>query len=302
MLDLNTLPTFIGRTQSQTDFTGVHRFERLGATLDRDLLGDRPSVVPPLGHWLCFLPGEPQQAFGEDGHPARSENGFLPDIALPRRMCAGSRVQFLQDLPLNAPVERISTILKASPKEGRSGQMVFVTVQHDIRPKGGETAIIEGQDLVYREAAPTGTAFVRNAAPAEPFDGIVRSITPDSRLLFRYSALTFNAHRIHYDREYARDGEGYRGLVVQGPLLATLMVDHLVRETAGRIENFAFRASSPTFADEPIDLRHDVGGGDAQLQIVGKAGDPKDRRLGHARPSANACLCQQAKEGRQEQP
>jgi 3-methylfumaryl-CoA hydratase len=263
---------YIGRQEIRKDWAGGERFARLAATLDHDTPPWTVGVLPPLGHWLCFLPSAQQSAVGHDGHPARSDDGFLPNVNLPRRMWAGSRVRFLQDVPLDAAIVRTSTLTAATPKNGRSGNMLFVTVQHEIAVDGSEPAIIEEQDIVYRDAAPVGAAFVRTAADPGSPDPIIRSVTPDPVLLFRYSALTFNAHRIHYDREYARAEEAYPGLVVQGPLIATLMLDHFMREVKAPIQSFSFRAASPSFDGETLTIGFRRDGNTAELRVVGPAG------------------------------
>jgi len=269
---MDDLESFIGRTEVQHDLSDERRFARLAATLDRETFSGSAAALPPLGHWLCFLPNERQSLIGLDGHPSRTKDGLLPDVGLPRRMWAGSRIRFLQDLPLNAPIERTSTLRAAAPKCGRSGRMLFVTVEHRVSVTGEDVAIVEEQDIVYREAAASGSSFVRTAADPGDSDPTISIVTPDPVLLFRYSALTFNAHRIHYDRQYASDEEGYPGLVVQGPLIATLMLDHLLQHSTSRLESYSFRAASPSFAGEPIALgfrRHD---NEALLRAVGSAG------------------------------
>lgn len=269
---MQDLETYIGRSETQDDWSDRHRFTRLAATLDHGAPHSNPSVVPPLGHWLCFLPNEPQSAIGADGHPVRTDDGLLPNVDLPRRMWAGSRIRFLHDIPLDAPLERTSTLKSATPKSGRSGEMLFVTVEHRIGVQRGETAIIEEQDLVYRGAPAPGDAFVRNAAEPGADDPSIRVVTPDPVMLFRYSALTFNAHRIHYDCDYVRQEEGYPDLVVHGPLIATLMLDHFVRDTHSRVSSFSFRAASPSFVREPIKLGYRRAEHGAQLRAVGAAG------------------------------
>ncbi|AMK24127.1 MULTISPECIES: acyl-CoA dehydrogenase [unclassified Sphingobium] len=263
---------FIDRMAVQHDWSDERRFARLAATLDHDTSPWPAAVVPPLGHWLCFLPGERQSLIGADGHPTRTKDGLLPDVGLPRRMWAGSRISFLQDMPLNAPIERTSTLMVAVPKSGRSGRMLFVTVEHRISVAGGDVAIVEEQDIVYREAAAPGGSFVRTAADPGESDPTLLMVTPDPVMLFRYSALTFNAHRIHYDRQYARDEEGYPGLVVQGPLIATLMLDHLLQHSKSRVASYSFRAASPSFAGEPIALGFRQVGNETQLRAVGSVG------------------------------
>jgi len=270
MLDLGS---HIGRQERRTDVSDHGRVARLAATLDHGEPPWHPGVLPPLAHWLYFLPDALHSQLGPDGHPNRSRDGLLPDSAPPRRMWAGSRIEFLADIPLDVPIVRTSTLIAASPKTGRSGDMLFVKVRHEIAREGGPTAIVEEQDIVYRAAATASAPFERPATlPASP-DPCARVIAADAAMLFRYSALTFNAHRIHYDRDYARQVEGYPDLVVQGPLVATLMLDHLLRlRPGGHMRLYSFRAASPLFVNEAIRLGASVDGDEAAPYAAGPAG------------------------------
>lgn len=234
-----------GRTEERADYASAGPLNRLSATLDRD---DAPFAngdnLPPLAHWLYFLPDEKQRDIGADGHAKRG--GFLPPIHdLPRRMWAGSRISFPGKLRVGEEIVRRSTIANVALKEGSTGKLAFVTVRHEISPRGGDVAIIDEHDIVYRALQPAGAT--REPPTAERGEWS-RSITPDPVLLFRYSALTFNGHRIHYDRDYTTGVEGYPGLVVHGPLIATLLLD-LVRRFAPdrQIIAYTFRAVSPLF-------------------------------------------------------
>ena len=185
------------------------------AWITRRRAGD---ALPPGWQWLFFNPVAPRGELGVDGHPKRG--GFLPPIELPRRMWAGSRLRYLADLPVGAEATRRSRILKVENKVGKRGSLWFVTVEHTTTC-AGRTCIVEEQDIVYREATPPGAAAAAvRAMTARPWG---HDFEPDTTLLFRYSALTFNGHRIHYDQAYARHEEGYRDLVVHGPLTATLL-------------------------------------------------------------------------------
>jgi 3-methylfumaryl-CoA hydratase len=220
----------------------------LAATLDRSETG---GEVPPLWHWLYFLPVAPMAEVGPDGHPKRG--GFLPPVELPRRMWAGGRLTFHAPLKAGEHATRTSTIASIEDKTGRSGRLVFVTVQHTIEA-GGELKIEEEHDIVYRDAPLPGA---RAPEPARAPDGETwrRTVTADPVMLFRYSALTFNGHRIHYDHPYVTQQEGYPGLVVHGPLIATLLVDLVRRERPdATLQSFSFRALRPTFADQPFTL------------------------------------------------
>jgi len=248
------LKQWIGRTESRADVVTATPFAALSAALDH------PSDLPPAGqvlhpawHWLYFLPLARQSEIGPDGHPRRG--GFLPPVTLPRRMWAGSKLQFAQPLRVGDAIERVSTIEDVSEKSGRSGTLVFVKVRHEVRRQGAaDASILETQDIVYREPAKPGDpAPAPTAAPASSTWS--RTITPDPVLLFRYSALTFNSHRIHYDRPYATADEGYSGLVVHGPLIATLLLD-LVRRSLpdAQVLRFDFRAVRPLIDTHPFQV------------------------------------------------
>ena len=232
-----------GRVETLTDVVSLQPVRALAALLDRQddyRVGDE---LPPPAHWLYFLPAARQSELGDDGHPRRG--GFLPPVPLPRRMWAGSRIDFHRTLQVGEQISRTSRIAAVSSKQGRSGSLVFVRVAHEIR-SGEALAITEEQDIVYRDAPQSSAAPAPTPAPGEPLWR--REIVPDPVLLFRYSALTFNAHRIHYDRHYATQVEHYPGLVVHGPLIATLLLDLVHRSRpAARVRRFSFRAVSPLF-------------------------------------------------------
>jgi 3-methylfumaryl-CoA hydratase len=245
------LRDWIGRTERRSDTITAAPLTGLAATLDRpdDMDPVLGSPVPPLGHWLFFLPKAPQSEIGVDGHPRRG--GFLPPVSLPRRMWAGGRLVFERDLGVGHEVERRSTITRVDAKQGRSGALVFVTVRHEISDAKG-VALSEEHDIVYRDD-PLAGAPAPTPALAATDEAFGRTIVPDPVLLFRYSALTFNGHRIHYDRSYVTEVEGYPGLVVHGPLVATLLVDLLRREFPhARVRAFAFKAASPLFDIHPF--------------------------------------------------
>jgi 3-methylfumaryl-CoA hydratase len=270
---MSDLSRWIGRQEFAHDIADVGRMARLAATLDHEMAPWPEGVVPPLGHWLCFMPGERQSLIGQDGHPRRTGEGLLPDVDLPRRMWVGSRVEFLDDIPLGSPIVRTSTLTAATAKQGRTGEMVFVTLRHEIAVEGGAPAIVEEQDIVYREAAKPGERFERAGGEPGARDPIVRAVTPDPVMLFRYSALTFNSHRIHYDRDYAANEEGYPSLVIHGPLAATLLLDHLLRQLPGRcVASYRFRAMSPLLEGDTIELGLNIEGARAALRAIGPVG------------------------------
>lgn len=229
------------------DIASAGRFALLSALLDHDRSPWPPGEMPPLGHWLLFSPSARQSALGPDGHAARDNDD------LPRRMWAGSRVRFIRSVALGAEVSMDVEAISSTEKVGKSGHMRFETLRKRV-VADGEIVIEEEQDIVYREAANPG-ASARPPAPAEAIDEKGESYTATPAALFRYSALTFNAHRIHYDRDYAMTDEGYPGLVVHGPFLATLLMDRFLRANSGAaVREFNFRAMRPVFEGEPFQI------------------------------------------------
>ena len=242
------LTAWIGRSETVTDTLVPTPVQALSATLDHAAAAPVPTgtPLPPLWHWLYFLPLHRQSDIGADGHARRG--GFLPPVPLPRRMWAGSQFDIRAPLRVGDTVQRTSTIADVTQKAGRSGRLVFVKVRHDLRCNGAaDPALVEFHDIVYREARRPGD--VEPPPQPAPTDAAwQRQIVPDDVLLFRYSALTFNGHRIHYDRRYVTEVEGYPGLVVHGPLIATLLLDLLHRERPeARVATFRFKAVRPTF-------------------------------------------------------
>lgn len=257
-MDTDEFRGWIGRTEDVQDIVTQAPLRMLRATLD--LPPDpAPDTLPPLWHWLYFLPGAMQSELGPDGHPRRG--GFLPPVALPRRMWAGGQLEFFHPLRVGDAIARTSTIEDVTVKSGRSGELCFVRVRHDVRSPRG-LALREFHDIVYRPEAAPGASLpaYENAAHAQWCERVV----PDDVLLFRYSALTFNGHRIHYDRRYATQVEGYPGLVVHGPLLATLLAGLAGRRFDGRTAaSFTFRALKPVFDLHPFDVCGTGTGADA---------------------------------------
>jgi 3-methylfumaryl-CoA hydratase len=251
-VDIDHLKTWVGRSEDAFDVAHAAPLAGLAALLDHETPPWIPGEVPPLGHWLYFLPYARQSDIDADGHTKRG--GFMPPVPLPRRMWAGNRIEFRSPIPLGAAMTRRSTIESVEAKSGASGEMVFVTVLHQISVDGA-LAITEHHDIVYREAPKAGAAPPKSAQADPPQSEWTRVITPDPVQLFRYSALTFNGHRIHYDRDYCRDVEGYPGLVVHGPYTATLLVDHFLRRNPGApITSLNFRARAPLFDIAPFEL------------------------------------------------
>ena len=239
------LQEWLGKTESFQDTVTSAPVRALSATLDReDPAPSKGTFLPELWHWLYFLPHARESEIGPDGHPKRG--GFLPPVPLPRRMWAGSRIEWLKPLSVGDEIERVSTIESVTHKAGRTGDLIFVLVNHKISNQNG-LAIIEEHDIVYRDApGPDDKPVTPTPAPTDAKWS--KTITPDDVLLFRYSALTFNGHRIHYDRKYVTEVEGYPGLIVHGPLIATLLVDLVRQSIPGcKLKSFEFRAIRPTF-------------------------------------------------------
>jgi len=249
-IDIAYLKEWIGKSESRSDFASPTPVQALAATLDRDDAAPHTGdPIPPCWHWLYFLPLHRQSEIGPDGHAKRG--GFLPPVSLPRRMWAGGRLEFLRPLRVGSAISRISRIVDVSTKEGRTGSLVFVLVRHEVSDADG-IALTEEHDIVYRENPRPGDPTTPAQAASDEHEWI-REIRPDDVLLFRYSALTFNGHRIHYDRRYATEVEGYPGLVVHGPLIATLLLDLLRRHRPdARVSRFAFRAIRPLFDVAPF--------------------------------------------------
>lgn len=243
---------WVGRTEVRHDHIHASAVEALAATLDLSRAPGIGDPLPPGWQWLFFNPVARRSELGTDGHPARG--GFLPPIELPRRMWAGSRINYLADLPVGQPATRHSRIMNVVNKTGKRGALWFVTVEHTTM-NGDTVCIREEQDIVYREATPPGAPAPSAPPPYEEIPVWGSPFTPDTTLLFRYSALTFNGHRIHYDQAYAQNEEGYPDLVVHGPLTATLLQQLALQHGEGRaLARFDFRGVSPLFVNRPFRL------------------------------------------------
>lgn len=250
---------WVGRQEERTEQLLSSAVQAMAATLDWPQAPAQGQALPPGWQWMFFNPVARQSALGSDGHPARG--GFLPPIDLPRRMWAGSRIQYLADLPVGSNAARRSQIQKIESKSGKRGALWFVTVAHSTF-SGDQLCVVEEQDIVYREATPPGApALVPQAYEGQAQWG--REVMPDPTLLFRYSALTFNGHRIHYDQAYATGEEGYPDLVVHGPLTATLLQQLAVEQGGGKsLARFEFRGVSPLFVNRAfrVEGRRDEDG------------------------------------------
>jgi 3-methylfumaryl-CoA hydratase len=270
--DFEHLKDWIGKTESVSDIATAWPVTALAASFDRTdpepVTGD---AVPSGWHWLYFLEAKPASALGTDGHPKRG--GFLPPVPLPRRMWAGGRIDFKRPLKVGEPIRRESQILNVESKHGKSGSLVFVTVRHTVSANH-EVAVVEEHDIVYREAAKaTDPAPQGKAAPLSA--QWTRGITPDPVLLFRFSALTFNSHRIHYDIHYAKDEEHYPGLIVHGPMQTLLLLDLCRRNEARPVVKLEYRALHPAFHGERMTINGNLAqdGTKADLWTANAAGN-----------------------------
>lgn len=266
---------YVGRTEHAKGRVEALPLAAMSAILDNRFEGISPDgSLPPLWHWLLLQKHVRSSEIGEDGHPRRG--GFMPPIELPRRMFAGSRSRFLNPLFVGDPIERELKILAVTPKSGRNGRLVFVTVQQTIHGRKG-LSVVEEQDIVYREAPPPGSPVQSPQRPqaAAPTDcDAVEAVWPDPVMLFRFSAATVNSHRIHYDESYATTVEGHPGLVVHGPLQAVLLADLCRRHWAPRpLRTFAFKAVKPMYLGHPFYCCLQASDGSAQLRTLDNAGE-----------------------------
>ena len=262
--DLQHWQSWVGQSETATDVIDLGRARAMGATLDLIsplVLGD---PLPPLWHWIYFWSASPLSMLGADGHAQRG--GFLPPVSLQRRLWAGGRLHFLAPLPIGVEARRASSIRAIEFKQGKSGLLVFVTVAYEVLV-GTKTVLREEHDIVYRDAPKAHDPAIRpDLAPAQA--DWSRQIQPDPVQLFRYSALTFNGHRIHYDHSYATEVEGYPGLIVHGPLIATLLTELVRRELPNRtIREFKFRAVSPIFDIQPFSVYGQLENGGRSVSL-----------------------------------
>jgi 3-methylfumaryl-CoA hydratase len=253
-LDTEYLRSWISKSQTEQDTITAAPLRMMRATLNLPQIV-ASNALPPLWHWLYFLPSPQQSELGDDGHAQRG--GFLPPVPLPRRMWAAGQFEFFHDLALGDEITRTSTIDDVTVKTGRTGSLCFVRVRHEVsNSRNGQNlglALREFHDIVYRPlAAGDAKAPAYEAAPSAAYSEV---ITPTDPLLFRYSALTFNGHRIHYDRKYVTEVEGYPGLIVHGPLMATLLAGLGKKlHPEARIASFEFRALKPVFDLHPFEI------------------------------------------------
>jgi 3-methylfumaryl-CoA hydratase len=254
-IDIDHLRSWVGRKQEFEDRIARNPAAALAATLDHESVPTSGDVLGPLWHWTYFTPLNRQSELGVDGHPRLG--GFMPPVPLPRRMWAGGRLNFNAPIRIGDHVSKCTEIADIIHKTGRQGDLVFLTLRHTYTTSNG-IALQEEQDLVYKGPSPASSSVA--PAPASGAGTVVERvqwrdpIDPTSTLLMRYSALTFNAHRIHYDLPYAQEQEGYPALVVHGPLIATLLADRLVAHVPGRLISFDFRGLKALFEGQTFHL------------------------------------------------
>jgi 3-methylfumaryl-CoA hydratase len=279
---MGSYDAWVGREQWTRDIVTAVPPHLLAASLDRDRLdftaGDE---LPPLWHWLYFLRAVRTAELGSDGHPPPGD--FLPAVPLSRRMRAGGQFEFYRSLHVGDAIERRSTIISAEEKAGKSGPLVFVLVQHEIFVSG-VLPLVEQESIVYREVTPAPPFAAMTPLPAVssavPNDGCYRT---SEVLLFRVSALMFNGHRIHYDRDYARDKEAYRNLVVQGPLIAFLMLEHLhSKHSPSSLRKFSYKAVAPTFCGDDMVISETFDPSIGASHVIARNGSGSEAVVGDA--------------------
>ena len=271
-LDLDHLRQWIGRSQEASDTVTGHLVMGLRATLFQEVGAPKTGDIAPFTvHWCLAQPVFPMSQLGPDGHPTRG--GFLPPVPLPRRMWAGGELEFVDPLRVGDEARRTSRISDISVKTGSTGTLCFVSVEHLITSSRG-TAIRERQDIVYRDV--TGGASAAPKAPSPPPVAKHREThVSDAVLLFRYSALTFNGHRIHYDRDYVTKVEGYRGLIFHGPLQAALIVELAAKLHGGKPpKKFAYRGLQPLFEGSAFSVNANDNAEGMELWTANAEGQP----------------------------
>ncbi len=270
-LDLAHLRTWAKKKETLHDVAVAWPMAALAATLDRrDPFPQTGNPIPLSGHWLYFLETAPDSDLSHDGHVKRG--GFLPPVPLPRRMWAGGRIKFRQPVRIGEKISRESEVISIDAKEGKTGQLIFVMVRHTVT-SAGAVAIVEEHDIVYREAARREDAPPAGK-PAPATAQWQRKVITSEATLFRYSALIFNAHRIHYDIDYCRDIEGYPGLIVHGPLQTTLLLDLCRRNDPRPVRTLNYRATHPLFHQEAFTVNGQtaVDGKSVELWTANAAG------------------------------
>jgi 3-methylfumaryl-CoA hydratase len=271
--DLDHLRQWIGRTEKASDIVTAQLVRGLRATLFLEIGTPKPGDAAPFTvHWCLAQPVYPMSELGPDGHPARG--GFLPPVPLPRRMWAGGELEFLEPLRVGDETTRTSRISDVTMKTGSTGALCFVSVEHLITTPRG-TAIRERQDIVYRDVTPASSSTPAKPAAASPVAQHRESHMADPVLLFRYSALTFNGHRIHYDRDYVTKVEGYPGLIFHGPMQAAFMVEFAAKLRGGAApKKFGYRGMQPLFEGSEFSVNANDTTDGMDLWTANSAGQP----------------------------
>ena len=272
-LDLDHLRQWIGRTQEATDVVTAQLVKGLRATLFQEVGEPKTGDAAPFTvHWCLAQPVFPMSMLGPDGHPTRG--GFLPPVPLPRRMWAGGEIEFLDALRVGDQSTRTSRIADVTVKTGSTGQLCFVSVEHTVTSSRG-IAIRERQDIVYRDMTSAQASSPAKAAPPPPVAQHRETHVSDPVLLFRYSALTFNGHRIHYDRDYVTKVEGYPGLIFHGPLQAAFIVEMAAKLRGGKPpRKFTYRGVQPLFEGSEFSINANDNGATMELWTANDAGQP----------------------------
>lgn len=263
---MNAWADWIGKTTSTSNFLDVTQVQKLEATLGRTPQLTTGAEVPPAWHWLYFHELATADQIGSDGHTMLGIT--MPPFPLPRRMWAGGLIEWHQPLLLGAAATKESKIIDIKEKTGRTGDLIFTTVEHKVH-QDGDLCIREEHNIVYREPVGQSSNLPQEVAPTD--SDFRATWQPNEVMLFRYSALTFNGHRIHYDADYTRDVEGYSGLIVHGPLLATLMLD-LAKANNRPFNRFEYRAKSPVTVPMKIFVHGKVDGDKTSLWISNDQG------------------------------
>jgi 3-methylfumaryl-CoA hydratase len=271
--DIDHLRQWIGRAQQARDIVTAHLVKGLRATLFQDIGDPAPGDAAPFtAHWCLAQPVFPMSQLGPDGHPTRG--GFLPPVPLPRRMWAGGELQIFEALRVGDAMTRSSKISDVTMKCGSTGVLCFVSVDHEITTPRG-ISVRERQDIVYRDNPPAQALVSAKPAPPSPPAQVSERHMADPVLLFRYSALTFNGHRIHYDRDYVTKVEGYPGLIFHGPLQASFIVELAARLHGGTApRKFSYRGLQPLFEGSEFTVNANDTGGGMELWTANSAGQP----------------------------
>jgi 3-methylfumaryl-CoA hydratase len=272
-LDLDHLRQWIGRSAEVSDIVTAQLTRGLRATLFQEIGEPKPGDAAPFTtHWCLGQPVFPMSELGPDGHPTRG--GFLPPVPLPRRMWAGGELQFVDALRVGDVATRTSRISDVTMKTGSTGVLCFVSVQHEVTTSRG-IAIRERQDIVYRDVSGTAQAAPAKSPPPLPVAQHQEKHVSDPVLLFRYSALTFNGHRIHYDRDYVTKVEGYPGLIFHGPLQASFIVELAAKLHGGQPpKKLSYRGVQPLFEGSEFSVNANTGDNGMELWIANAEGQP----------------------------